>query len=157
MSCAMKRRVAGLVVLLALATPSCINIRENLGISLESDSIVLRYALCRPGAAITAISLARPLRDPPWDEERLILWRVETRHAHRSQFQVGVTPPGFDEVVGLKRPLPNAGTLEVDIDTTAYRDSRFFFSLSDLREESIYRPDANDYVTVREFDADACD
>jgi len=47
--------------------------------------------------------------------------------------------------------------LDVDVDTTSSRDQRFFFTLADLREGSIYRPDPNDYVTVREFDADACD
>jgi len=153
----MKHRIAGLFVLLALVTPSCINIRDYLGISLESGSIVLRYAVCRPGESVTAISLARPLGEPPWDNERVILWRVETRHARRSEFQVRVTPPGFDEEVPLKRPLPSTGTLEVAIDTTAYRNERFFFSLGDLREGSIYRPDPNDYVTVHEFDAEACD
>jgi hypothetical protein len=70
---------------------------------------------------------------------------------------VGVTPPGFDETVPLERSLPRVGTLEVDINTTHYRNKRFFFSLGELREESIYRPDPNDYVTVREFDAEACD
>jgi hypothetical protein len=153
----MKRRIAGLLVLLALVTPSCINIRNYLGVSLDSGSIVLRYAVCLPGEAVTAISLARPLGEPPWGDERIILWRVETRHARRSQFQVGVTPPGFDETVPLERPLPRADTLEVVIDTTAYSNDRFFFSLGELREESIYRPDPNDYVTVHEFDAEACD
>jgi hypothetical protein len=153
----MNRRVAGLCVLLALVTPSCINIRNYLGVSLDSGSIVLRYEVCRPGEVVTAISLARPLGEPPWGDERVILWRVETRHVPRSQFQVGVTPPGFDEAVPLERPLPRVGTLEVVIDTTHYRNERFFFSLGELREESIYRPDPNDYVTVREFEAEACD
>jgi hypothetical protein len=153
----MNRRVAGLCVLLALVTPSCINIRNNLGVSLDSGSIVLRYEVCRPGEVVTAISLARPLGEPPWGNERVILWRVETRHVPRSQFQVGVTPPGFDEAVPLERPLPRVGTLELDIDTTHYKDNRFFFSLGALREGSIYRPDPNDYVTVRAFDAEACD
>jgi hypothetical protein len=98
----MKRRVAGLIVLLALVTPSCINVRENLGISFESGRIVLRYAVCRPGATLTAIALARPLGEPPWSGyERVILCSVETRHARRTKFRVGITPPGFDEAVPL--------------------------------------------------------
>lgn len=154
----MKRRVAGLSVLLAFVTPSCINVRENLGISLASGRIVLRYEVCRPGEALTAIALARPLGEPPWSGyERVILWRVETRHARRTKFQVGVTPPGFNEAVPLERPLPSAGTLEVVIYRTDYRNEQFFFSLGDLREGSIYRPDSTGYATVREFSADACD
>jgi hypothetical protein len=45
----------------------------------------------------------------------------------------------------------------VVIDTTAYRNDQYFFSLGDLREGSIYRPGSTGYVTVREFYADACD
>ena len=154
----MKRRVAGLCVLLALITPSCVNIQENLGVSLESGKIVLRYAACRPGQRLTAIAVARPLGEPPWSGyERVILWRVGTRHAQRTKFQVGVTPPGFEEEVPLERPLPTTGALGVVIDTTAYRNAQYFFSLGDLREELIYRPESTGYVTVREFYADACD
>jgi hypothetical protein len=70
---------------------------------------------------------------------------------------VGVTPPGFEEEVPLERPLPSGGSLGVVIDTTAYRNDQYFFSLGDLREGSIYRPGSTGYVTVREFYADACD
>jgi hypothetical protein len=104
------------------------------------------------------VALARPLGEPPWTGyERVNLWRVGTRHARRTKFQVGVTPPGLEEVVPLERPLPTAAMLGVVVDTIAYRNDQTFFSLGDLREGSIYRPGSTGHVTVREFYADACD
>jgi hypothetical protein len=69
---------------------------------------------------------------------------------------VGVTPPGFDEDVPQERPLPDAGTLEVVIDTTAYRNEPFF-SPSATSVRTRFTGPTLTYVTVREFDAEACD
>ena len=112
---------------------------DRVGIVSEVDGEVgVLFAGCA-GDVVEAISLK--LSDENHERIGPVLWEIESRGpapARIEPFTIGETPDGFEETVGLERPIGDGDHLFVVVTTRAVGTIGVSFDVDELRSDEVH-------------------
>ena len=155
-----KRRSALALVCLSVVLMSCDRFAsfDRIGVARAGDgeNIVIYYLAC-PGEIVTSVELSEGYTEDPPTGAELVLWQISSdQGSTRTEFRVGVVPPGFSERVAYSGDVEPTQRLLASVDTRRGVGASIGFTSVDLDSTHVFvngKPSGN--VTRAEFEAQA--